>query len=94
MQHIPWERVLAAIRLRDGAGLRLMAEQARCEQRRELLLVFAGIVESGTPIVESRPVALPRITAQRVRVSLPPRFCAADSRPRVIVLRARSATKK
>lgn len=74
MPHTPWERVLAAVKHRDAAGIRLMAEQARCKERRELLLVFAGIVENGMPIVESRPAVLPRITAQRVRMSLQPRF--------------------
>jgi len=92
MEHIPWERVLAAIRVRDGAGLRLMAEQARCNQRRELLLVFAGIVESGMPIVESRPAI--RITTQRVRAKLQTRFPAISRNARVLVLPRRSATKK
>jgi len=36
------------LELGDAAGLRLLAEQASCEQRGKLLRVFADIVASGT----------------------------------------------
>jgi len=47
VRNIPWEKVLAAIRLRDVAGLRDLAEGVRCVQRRQLLQIFAGIVANG-----------------------------------------------
>jgi hypothetical protein len=77
MRRIPWEQVLGAIRLRDAAGLRLLARRARCNQRRALLLVFADIVENGPPIVETRAAAPQRIAAQRVRGGLQEPFSAA-----------------
>ena len=67
MPHIPWQQVLDAIQLGDAARLRLMAEAARGHQRRELLLVFADIVENGYPNGGSRRQMLPRIAAQLVR---------------------------
>lgn len=77
MPHIPWEQVLGAIRLRDAARLRLLARQARCNQRRALLLVFADIVEDGPPIVETRAAVPQRIAAQRDRAGWRPPFPAA-----------------
>jgi hypothetical protein len=74
MPHIPWEQVLGAIRLRDAAGLRLLAQQAGCNQRRGLLLVFADIVENGPPIVETRAAVPQRIAAQRDRAGWQPSF--------------------
>jgi len=70
VRNIPWEKVLTAIKLRDVAGLRLLAEESPCEQRRQLLQVFAGIVESGMPIGESQGTMLPRIAAHLVRNSV------------------------
>ena len=70
MRNIPWEKVLAAIRFRDVAGLRLLAEGIRCGQRRQLLQVFAGIVANGYPNGASHREMLPRIAAQLVRNSV------------------------
>lgn len=70
VRNIPWEKVLTAIKLRDVAGLRLLAEETPCEQRRQLLQVFAGIVENGMAIGESQGAVLPRIAAQLVRNSV------------------------
>ena len=67
VRHIPWERVLTAIKLRDAASLRVLAEQARCDHRRELLQVFAGIVENSAPIAEGNRERLSRIAARPVR---------------------------
>lgn len=86
MQRIPWEQVLGAIKLRDAAKLRLLAQQARCEQRRALLLVFADIVDNGTPIVEAGTAVRHRIAAPRIRPDLQPTLSA-----RVMV---RTATRK
>ena len=65
--NIPWDKVLTAINLRDVAGLRLLAEEVRCGQRRQLLQVFAGIVENGHPNGASHREMLPRVAAQLVR---------------------------
>jgi hypothetical protein len=70
VRYIPWEKVLTAIKLRDVAGLRLLAEGVRCGQRRQLLQVFAGIVENGHPNGASPREMLPRIAAQLVRNSV------------------------
>ncbi len=80
MRDIPWEKVLTAIKLRDAAGLRFLAEETRCDQRRALLQVFAGIVENGTPIGESNRGSLPRIAAHLVRDSLQRPFPAGGVR--------------
>ncbi|MFI5110539.1 MAG: hypothetical protein ACHP78_17075 [Terriglobales bacterium] len=79
---IPWEKVLTAIKLRDVAGLRLLAEETPCEQRRQLLQVFAGIVENGMAIGESQGAGLPRIAAQLVRNSVQQPIPAAGARAR------------
>ena len=70
VRNIPWEKVLTAIKLRDVAGLRLLAEGVRCGQRRQLLQVFAGIVEHGYPNGASHHEVFPRIAAQLVRNSV------------------------
>lgn len=70
VHNIPWEKVLTAIKLRDAAGLRLLAEGVRCDERRQLLQVFAGIVENGYPNGSSHREMLPRIAAQLVRNSV------------------------
>ena len=70
VRYIPWEKVLTAIKLRDVAGLRLLAEGVRCGQRRQLLQVFAGIVENGDPNGASHREMPPRIAAQLVRNSV------------------------
>ncbi|MFZ3212766.1 MAG: hypothetical protein WA188_14770 [Terriglobales bacterium] len=80
MRHIPWEKVLTAIELRDVAGLRLLAEGVRGNQRRELLLVFAGIVEHGYPNGATHREMLPRIAAQLVRNSVQQPIPAAGVR--------------
>jgi hypothetical protein len=67
MRHIPWEQVLGAIELRDADRLRFLAGQARCDQRRALLLIFADIVQSGLPIVKPRPALSQRSAPQRIR---------------------------
>lgn len=82
VRKIPWEKVLTAIRLRDAVGLRLLAEEARCDQRRALLQVFAGIVENGMPIGESHGATLPRLAAQLVRNSVQPPVPAVGVRGR------------
>jgi hypothetical protein len=82
MRDIPWEKVLTAIKLRDAGGLRLLAEQARCEQRRQLLQVFADIVANGIPIGESPREVLPRIAPPLVRDNLQQPFPAAGVRGR------------
>jgi hypothetical protein len=80
MRDIPWEKVLTAIRLRDAGGLRLLAEQSRCEQRRQLLQVFAGIVANGMPISESPREIPARMVAPLVGDSLQQPFPAAGLR--------------
>jgi hypothetical protein len=80
MRDIPWEKVLTAIKLRDGEGLRLLAEQAGCEQRRQLLLVFADIVANGIPISQSPREILPRMATPLVRDSLQQPFPATGMR--------------
>jgi len=70
VRYIPWEKVLTAIKLRDVAGLRLLAEGVRCGQRRQLLQVFAGIVENGYPNGSNHREMLPRIAAQLVHNSV------------------------
>lgn len=67
MRNIPWGKVLTAIKLGDVAGLRLLAEGVRCDQRRQLLQVFAGIVENNHPNDANHREMLPRIAAQLVR---------------------------
>jgi hypothetical protein len=80
MRDIPWEKILTAIKLRDAARLRFLAEETRCDQRRALLQVFAGIVENGTPIGESNPESLPRMAAHLGRDSWQRPFPASGSR--------------
>lgn len=70
VRNIPWEKVLTAIKLRDVAGLRLLAEEVSCGQQRQLLQVFAGIVEHGYANGASHHEMLPRIAAQLVRSSV------------------------
>jgi len=67
VRKIPWEKVLTAIKLRDVASLRLLAEGLRCGQRRQLLQVFAGIVENGDANGASHREMPRRIAAQLVR---------------------------
>jgi hypothetical protein len=80
MRDIRWEKVLTAIKLRDAGGLRLLAEQARCEQRRQLLQVFADTVANGMPIGGSQRQIRPRIAAPLVPDSLQQPFPAAGVR--------------
>ncbi|HYN15455.1 MAG TPA: hypothetical protein VES66_06670 [Terriglobales bacterium] len=87
MRNIPWEKVLTAIKLRDAAGLRLLAEEARCDQRRELLQVFAGIVANSTPIAEDNRESLPRIGAHPVRDRLQQPFPTEGARGQQLTCR-------
>jgi len=77
---MPWEKVLTAIKLRDVAGLRLLAEGLRCGQRRQLLQVFAGIVENDGSNGASHREMQPRIAAQLVRNSAPQPLAAVGVR--------------
>jgi len=67
-----------------------MAQRARCKERRQLLLVLAGIVENGSAVMQSPPTILPRITTQRVRAFLQPR----RSTPAAECLRGGDSTGK
>jgi hypothetical protein len=58
MGDIRWNKVLSAIRRRDVEGLRNLAQQTPHQERRTLFLLFADIVDSGLPLVESGRAAV------------------------------------
>jgi hypothetical protein len=58
---------MVQLELGDAAGLRLLAEQASCEQRGKLLRVFANIAASGTRPLGTRLRADTKAQAARRR---------------------------